>query len=104
MLFKRKAKRLPAERRPVPKPETIIQKGFGNEMPPQRGLVDIYFDQKNHPSQAAPFYEHYTEANWSSPKGTPYRNWKLLAGDWIFNFEERQKLRRRLRENLVAEL
>lgn len=104
MLFKRKAKRLPAERRSIPKPEAIVQKGFGNEMPPQRALVDIYFNQKNQPQQAALFYEHYTDANWRSPKGTPYRNWKLLAGEWIFNFEEQQKLRRRLRENLVAEL
>jgi len=104
MLFKRKAKRLSAERKSIPKPEVIIQKGFGNEMPPQRSLVDIYFNQKNQPQQGPLFYEHYTDANWCSPKGTPYRNWKLLAGEWIFNFEEQQKLRRRLRENLVAEL
>lgn len=97
MLFKRKAKRKPV------KPEPIVQKGFGTEMPPQQRVVEIYFDQKGCAAQAAPFYGHYQEANWRSPKGTPYRNWKLLAGEWIFNHEQEQKLRRRLRENLRAD-
>lgn len=104
MLFKRKAKRIPEELRAKPQPGAISQHGFGNEMPPQRPLVDIYFDQKNHPQQAGAFYAHYQDVNWCSPKGTPYRNWKLLAGEWIYNFQEQQKLRRRLRENLLAEL
>ena len=101
MLFKRKAKRIPADRRPISKPEPIIQKGFGTEMPPQKGLVEIYFDQKGHSAEAAAFYAHYDKANWSSPKRTPYRNWKLLAGDWIFNYEQEQKLRKRQRENAL---
>ncbi|MBB5395159.1 hypothetical protein [Mucilaginibacter sp. AK015] len=101
MLFKRKAKRVPAERRSTPKPEVIVQKGFGTEMPPQKRLVEIYFDQKNLSSQAELFYAFYDKANWCSPKGTPYRNWKLLAGDWIFNFEQDQKLRKRQRENVI---
>lgn len=101
MLFKRKAKRMPAERRPIPKPEVIHQHGFGTEMPPQKRLVEIYFDQKGLINQAAIFYAHYEQANWSSAKGTPYRNWKLLAGDWIFNYEQDQKLRKRQRENAL---
>ena len=101
MLFKRKAKRIPAELRPVPKPEPIHQKGFGTEMPPQKCLVEIYFDQKGIVSQAEEFYDCYEQANWSSPKGTPYRNWKLLAVDWIFNYVQEQKLKRRLRENAL---
>ncbi|WDF81151.1 hypothetical protein PQ469_14160 [Mucilaginibacter sp. KACC 22773] len=102
MLFKRKAKRIPAERRTVPQPEGITQKGFGTEMPPQKCLVDIYFDQKGFPGQAGAFYDFYEMAQWCSPKGTPYRNWKLLAGDWIFSYEQEQKLRKRLRENMLA--
>jgi len=101
MLFqtpKRKANRVPVERR---KPELILQKGFGTEMPPQQRLVDIYFDQKNMSAQAELFYKFYEKANWSSPKGTPYRNWKLLAGEWIFNNEQEQKLRKRQRENAL---
>jgi len=101
MLFqtpKRKAKRVPAGCR---KPEPILQKGFGTEIPPQKVLVDIYFDQKGLAAQAGAFYNHYEKANWSSPKGTPYRNWKLLAGEWIFNYEQEQKLRKRQRENAL---
>jgi hypothetical protein len=100
MLFqtsKRKARRIPPECR---KPEPISQKGFGTEMPPQKILVDIYFDQKGLAGQAPVFYAHYEKADWCSPKGTPYHNWKLLAGEWIFNYEQEQKLRKRLRENL----
>ncbi|RKR84171.1 hypothetical protein BDD43_4398 [Mucilaginibacter gracilis] len=101
MLFqtpKRKARRVPAERR---KPEHILQKGFGTEMPPQKILVEIYFDQKGLATQASVFYSFYEKANWSSSKGTPYRNWKLLAGEWIFNYEQEQKLRKRQRENAL---
>jgi len=101
MLFqtpKRKAKWVPAERR---KPEPILQKGFGTEMPPQKVLVEIYFDQKGFAAQAEVFYTHYEMADWSSPKGTPYYNWKLLAGEWIFNYEQEQKLRKRQRENAL---
>ncbi|QXV64033.1 hypothetical protein INP83_13105 [Mucilaginibacter sp. 21P] len=100
MLFqapKRKARRMPNE---LSKPEPVIQKGFGTEMPPQKILVDIYFDQRGLAGQGTTFYQHYEQADWHSPKGTPYRNWKLLANEWIFNYEQEQKLRRRLRENL----
>jgi len=101
MLFKRKAKRVPAERRPVPIPEPVLQKGFGTEMPPHKKLVEIYFDQKELSGQAGQFYGFYEQANWRSPKGTPYRNWKLLAADWIFDFQQALKLRRRQRENAL---
>jgi len=100
MLFKRKAKRIPAERRKAPPREPIHQKGFGSEIPPQRQLVEIYFDQKGYAAEATTFFRHYEKSEWASPKGTPYKNWKLLAGEWLFNFEQEQKLRRRQRDNL----
>jgi len=92
---KRKAKRTASQQ----KTKASEQKGFGYEMPPDRQLVDIYFDQKGHTGQAAVFYEHYRESNWRSPNGTPFRNWKVLASDWLFNYEQEQKLKQRLREN-----
>jgi hypothetical protein len=101
MLFKRKAKRIPVEHRPVTKAEVIHQKGFGTEIPPQKRLVEIYFNQKELPGQAEPFFNFYEQANWSSPRGTPYRNWKLLAGDWIFDYQQALKLRKRQRENAL---
>jgi hypothetical protein len=102
MLFRRKAKRIPAERRPVSKAEPICQKGFGTEMPPQKMLVDIYFDQKGFTDQAELFYNFFEKAQWSSPKGTPYRNWKLLATDWIFDYQQSLKLRKRQWENACS--
>jgi len=93
--IKRKAKRTTVRRRARPS----AQQGFGYEMPPDKQLVDIYFDQKGHTEQAGLFYEHYRETNWRSPNGTPYRNWKVLASDWIFNYQQEQKLKQRLREN-----
>lgn len=102
MELKRKAKRFRAK---VRKPAAKIiprKKGFGYEMPPEKIVVNIYFDQKGLPEEAGIFFEHYKAANWCSPKGTPYRNWKLLAGDWIYNYQQAVKLERRLRTNALA--
>jgi hypothetical protein len=99
MSFKRKAKRIPAERRTATETELVRQNGFGTEMPPQKKLVEIYFDQKGFPGQAEPFYHFFEEVLWSSPKGTPYRNWKLLATDWIFDYQQSLKLRERQWQN-----
>lgn len=101
MLFKRKAKRIHADRRSGFKQEIIHQEGFGTEMPPQRILVGIYFDQKGFTEQADLFYDFFEQARWSSPKGTPYRNWKLLAADWIFEYQQSLKLRQRQWGNAV---
>lgn len=68
------------------------KKGFGYEMPPDRRSVEIYFDQKGFAQLAAAFFECYDQADWRSPKGTRYRNWKLLAGDWIFDVQQQRHL------------
>lgn len=101
MKFKRKAKRFKEKIRSQATNLVPSKKGFGYEMPPERMLVEIYFDQKGMPEQAAIFFNHYSAANWSSPKGTPYRNWKLLASDWIFNYQQELKLEKRLRSNTL---
>lgn len=98
--MKRKARRI--RNRTVKKTGPSSQYGFGFEMPPERGLIDIYFDQKGYPGEATLFYKFYEEANWCSPKGTPYRNWKILATDWIYNYEQELKLEKRLRQNQSA--
>lgn len=100
MLIKRKAKRFEDKVKAQAASDIEpITKGFGFEMPPAQKLVDIYFDQKGFPSQAVLFYDFYNRMNWGSPKGTPFRNWKLLAGDWIFNYQQELKLKKRLRIN-----
>lgn len=101
MFLKRKAKRIPAKHGAISQPEQIHQIGYGNEMPPQKRLVEIYFDQKGFTDQAELFYSFFEQAQWSSPKGTPYRNWKLLATDWIFDYEQSVKLRKRQWENVL---
>src|ERR1700761_9345614 len=91
--MKRKARRI----NPTNKPKPSIQRGFGFEMPPERQLVDIYFDQKGMAAQAPLFLGYYQNANWRSPKGTPYRNWKTLATDWIFDYQQQLKFEQRIR-------
>ena len=102
MQLKRKAKRFGARVSRQAAKLLPATKGFGYDMPPERIVVDIYFDQKSLPEQAGLFFDHYEQANWSSPRGTPYRNWKLLAGDWIYNYEQAKKLERRLRSNALV--
>jgi len=98
-MIKRKAKRTTTLQNNRRKVRPSVQIGFGYEMQPDKQLVDIYFDQKGYTEQAVLFYEYYKAANWRSPQGTPYRNWKVLASDWIFNYQQEQKLKQRLREN-----
>jgi len=95
--MKRKARRINLKPGHRPKPST--QNGFGFEMPPEPVLVEIYFDQKGYTTEAVAFYSFYDAADWRSPRGTPYRNWKILATDWIFNHTQELKLEKRLRQN-----
>ncbi|PAW92296.1 hypothetical protein CKK33_01820 [Mucilaginibacter sp. MD40] len=79
-MIKRKAKR---RLKPILSNER--KKGFGYELPPCPHFVDIYFDQKGLPEQAQIFFKYYDDLSWQSPAGTPYKNWKVLAAEWIFN-------------------
>jgi len=101
MILKRKAKRIKEKVRAKAMKLLPSATGFGYEMPPEKLAVDIYFDQKGFPDQANSFFNFYEQANWSSPKGTPYRNWKLLASDWLFNYQQESKLAKRRRDNSI---
>jgi hypothetical protein len=101
MKTKRKAKRRPVVVHGKPASNISDQRGFGNEMPPNLNLVEIYFDQKGHGKQAVPFYEFYQHIDWCTAKGHPYKNWKILASDWIFEYEQTIKLRKRLQANAL---
>jgi hypothetical protein len=96
--LKRKARRTMANK-PGRKPKPSAKQGFGFEMPPDRELIHIYFDQKGFTDQAAVFFQYYEEADWRSRKGTAYRNWKILATDWIYDYQQEIKLRKRLAAN-----
>jgi len=99
MIPKRKAKRFMPRPEKEKKPVRSSQQGFGREMPPDYILVEIYFDQKEAPLQAAPFFRWYESINWTGPRGASYKNWKVLASDWIFNYQQQIKLQKRLKSN-----
>jgi hypothetical protein len=101
MTNKRKAKRFKPRPQPEKKLPVSQQKGFGTEMPPDYALVAIYFDQKEAAAQAPSFFRWYESINWTGPRGAPYRNWKILASDWIFNYQQQVKLNKRLRSNCL---
>jgi hypothetical protein len=99
MIIKRKARRIKVQPQAEVKAPVSGQKGFGTEMPPDYALIAIYFDQKEAAAQAAGFFHWYESIGWTGPRGAPYRNWKVLASDWIYNYQQQLKLNKRLRSN-----
>lgn len=69
--------------------------GFGENIPPDRTIVAIYFDQKDLPECADNFFTEQELSQWKTIKGVPIRNWKVVATEWIFNY--RQTIKRKLR-------
>ncbi|QQL50281.1 hypothetical protein [Mucilaginibacter ginkgonis] len=96
-MIKRKAKR-----RAQPDKLCFTQHGFGYEMPPDQQIVLIYFDQQGLLGEAGNFFRHYENCSWKSPRGKPYRNWKVLATDWIFNHRQASKLLERQIQNRLT--
>lgn len=92
---KRKAKRMLMARKHV------SQSGFGYELPPDFTLVSIYFNQKGHQENADTFYQHYQQSDWKSETGSPIKNWKVAATDWIFNHDLSKKLADRKIRNVI---
>lgn len=91
---KRKAKRIAV----LPGP-SIKKRGFGHEMPPEAAAVHIYFDEQGFGAEAEKFFEQHERESWRSKHGTPLRNWKVLAADWIFNCKQALKLEARITVN-----
>jgi hypothetical protein len=94
--MKRKAKRRNSIKLPIKLGNLT---GFGYQVPPDFASVVIYFNQKRMPIEALPFYRFYCNSNWLTSKGSPIRNWKVLATDWIFNVRQELKLSERLMAN-----
>jgi hypothetical protein len=98
--MKRKAKRIIPQ---PPKASTANHKnrgqnrdGFGVNVPPDRFVVHIYFDQKDLAECADVFLAQHDLLQWKTLTGAPIRNWKLSAADWIFDHRQRMKRRSRL--------
>jgi len=97
--MKRKAKRVIQNQRDQcqDKPKILANNhdGFGENVPPDRMVVVIYFDQKDLPGCADKFLAEQELSQWKTIRGAPIRNWKVCAAEWIFNY--RQELKRRFR-------
>lgn len=91
--MKRKAKRRSSDTRVS---EQQLSSGFGTEMPPVAAHVKIYFSQKGMTdTEAEEFFAEYHKRRWMTALGTPLRNWKVLASNWIFESIQERKLWRR---------
>ncbi|MEJ6979451.1 hypothetical protein WG906_03260 [Pedobacter sp. P351] len=75
--------------------------GFGYEMPPDFDDVSIYFNQKGQAQIASSFYEYFQNCQWRTKTGTPLRNWKVVATDWIYNYCQSLKLAKRKLDNIL---
>jgi hypothetical protein len=99
--MKRKAKRIIPQLPKAPLPNLKNKgpnlDGFGVNVPPDRFVVHVYFDQKDLAEYADVFLEQQELLQWKTGTGTPIRNWKVRAADWIF--DHRQRMKRRSRQS-----
>lgn len=77
------------------------QDGFGYQVPPNVDSVFIYFNQKGYAEVAGNFYQHFHNLGWLTKTGSPIKNWKVLASDWIFDYSQSVKLAQRKLENII---
>lgn len=96
---KRKARRRISPEEPVP--NNLDSAGFGYQVPPDYDSVFIYFNQKRYSKIAGYFYQHFHNLGWLTKTGTPIKNWKVLATDWIFDYSQSVKLAQRKLENII---
>ncbi|MCO5950909.1 hypothetical protein [Mucilaginibacter flavidus] len=98
--MKRKAKRIiqqpPKAPQDNPKNKGSNLAGYGVNVPPDRFVVHIYFDQKGLADCADVFLAEKELLQWKTGTGSPIRNWKVCAADWIFDHRQRMKRRSRL--------
>lgn len=67
--------------------------GFGYQVPPKLDWVRVYFDQKCCSHLAETFYQQLNEMRWQTVRGKEIRNWKALAGEWIFDHQQAVKVK-----------
>ncbi|MFC4872080.1 hypothetical protein [Negadavirga shengliensis] len=66
-----------------------VNEGFGMEIPPLLEHVKIYFLQKELSLEEAEiFFHHHENIKWNTKKGTPIKNWKAYANEWIWNLSQ----------------
>lgn len=99
--MKRKAKRAlprqPKQASRTTKNPMQIHDGLGSTMPPDKDVLQIYFDQKGEAELAETFFNEHHTRGWKTPTGGTIYNWKVCAAEWIYNY--RQELKRRFRQS-----
>lgn len=73
------------------KKETIDD-GYGENIPPSRQNIEIYFDQKGLSEKiACEFYQYYKARKWQTGKSHLIRNWKVAASSWIWMLRQKKR-------------
>jgi len=58
--------------------------GLGNNVPPLREHVIIYFLQKGTSENVATsFYDYFNARRWRNQRNKKVQNWKVAAWNWI---------------------
>jgi len=79
---------------------TLAITGHGRSVPPILIHVIVYFDQHGiGVKEAEAFFYYQTAHNWKTQSGTPIKNWKTVAANWIFNIQRSRAISLQLKIN-----
>ncbi|MBC7913851.1 MAG: hypothetical protein H7Y07_06980 [Pyrinomonadaceae bacterium] len=61
--------------------------------------VLIYFDQKGFSeAEAINFYAFFDSNNWVGKKGSPIKNWRVKASEWMWQLQKKHSYQRSKRK------
>ncbi len=76
--------------------------GHGRSVPPILLHVFIYFDQQGMTTTEAETFFHYQAAHqWKTQSGTPIKNWKTVASNWIYDIKRSRVIALQLKLNRI---
>ncbi|UOE51363.1 hypothetical protein MTO98_09760 [Mucilaginibacter sp. SMC90] len=60
-------------------------KGYGNQIPPDKNIVVIWFIEKgSNEITALAFYRSYQVKQWRNKRGNVIKDWKMRAWQWLW--------------------
>ncbi|SDE88647.1 hypothetical protein SAMN05216464_110187 [Mucilaginibacter pineti] len=66
--------------------KTKSMKGCGNQIPPKKKDVIVWFIQKDsNEITALAFFTFYAMKNWQNSRGHIIADWKVKAWDWLWS-------------------
>lgn len=64
----------------------------GKCTPPSLQCIKIFFAQKGLPAKTAEgFFQYHQAKKWKTERGSPIRNWKAVANNWIWSHQQMNK-------------